>query len=300
MCPLPTDLSDMNYFLRRHSQAVDGPFPPERIRAWRREGRVNEVTPVRSESDSAWTELGSVMELLLDPPEETVGRTTIGGLPAWRRAGLQAPGTPEPEVDGESAEAEELTGFHWRLQLHTLLALLAFPLSLIGELIPLPGGSIFTSMGAFLLSAGPTYSVVNAAVDLRPYHHWIPIYLLIGLGFWPLLCVLHRRSSDRRAPWACLAIGFLLLDLVFQILLSGFTVVPSMFSPVHQTVGIPLLVGAILMDLEGMAYFFQFPRNAWYRHEPAPLLPWKQPASKTSAVKPSTPVQSTEGGVHPL
>ena len=131
-----------------------------------------------------------------------MGRTVTGGLPAWRRGGLQAPGAPESEGDPEAEENEELTGFHRRIQLHSLLSLLAFPLGLFGELIPLPGGSVFTSMGAFLRSAGAAYSVAFVSVDLQPYHHWIPIYLVIGLGFWQLLWVLQNRSNERRAPLA--------------------------------------------------------------------------------------------------
>ena len=295
----------MNYFLRRHSQAVDGPFPPTRIRAWRRDGQVNEATPVRGETEPEWCALGSVMELLLDPPEETVGRTLIGGLPAWRRGGLQPPGAPSPEVDAE--EVEELTGFQWRIQIRALLSLLAFPISLGGEFLPLPGGSVFTSLGAFLLSAGPYYVAGPQAwpLDLQPYHHWIPVYLVLGLCFWPLLGVLQKRFEERRAIWASAALGFLLLDLAMQVVAGGLTSIPAMAGPLHLVVGIPLLIGAILMDFEALGYFYRYQRNSRRRTLEAAAGRWKlsrpKPATPpdTASAVAATPTQSPVDGDRP-
>lgn len=266
---------------------------------------MNEATPVRGETEPEWCALGSVMELLLDPPEETVGRTSIGGLPAWRRGGIQPPGAPNPEVDAD--EAEELTGFEWRIQIRTLLSLLTVPFGLLGAFLPVPGGSVFASLGAFLISAGPTYMATPLALplDLQPYLHWIPFYLVLGLAFWPLLGVLQKRFEEHRAPWACVALGFLLLDLALLVLLSGLIIVPAMGGPLSLFVGLPLLVGAFLMNFEALGYFYRYQRNSRRRTLEAAAGRWKlsrpKPATPpdTASAVTASPTQSPADGDRP-
>ena len=297
----------MKFYVCCPENTVEGPISPDRIRAWRRDGQIDAATLVSNSREGGWICLGEVPELMCDTPEEIREQARIAS------ASVRGPGNRIPTATSarDRATTQELTGFHWHTRIRVWLSGLAVLAGCFGEYIPVPGGSVFASMGAFLWSANPDYMGTPYAlpIDLRPYYHWIPIYLGIGLGFWPLLGALRARYSDRMGEWACVALGFLLLDVTMTTVINGFVIIPGIVSPLRLLVVGGLLVGAYRMNFDALLYFYRFQRNSKRRvlaaARPLPQFTAATPPPTAPKSAPSAPAktanldstQSPEAGV---